>query len=156
MWTKWPVLDTRTGHFVHMFPDLIERQQIGFHVPQIVLPAKQDDPLHWFNIYHAKKTTDERHFLQEVLGIPVEEGEREITKQQLMDICDLGPPHLLEQKAMKKGYNWIVSGMDWGGTDYLPDLNLKKSTTVHTIVGVKNTGQIDILYFRRYPGMNYD
>ena len=52
-------------------------------------------------------------------------------------ICDLGPAHLLEEKAKKGFYNYIVSGMDWGGTDYLPDLSLKKSTTVHIVVGVR-------------------
>jgi hypothetical protein len=36
------------------------------------------------------------------------------------------------------------------------NLNLNKSTTFHVVVGVRSTGQIDILYFRRYPGMNYD
>ena len=25
-----------------------------------------------------------------------------------------------------------------------------------SVVGVRSTGQIDILYFRRHPGMNYD
>jgi hypothetical protein len=135
---------------------LLERLQVGFHVPQIVLPSVLNNPIRWHAIYHEKMTTDTRHFLQEILGIPTEEGERELTKQQLMDICDLGPPHLLEEKARKRAYKFIVSGMDWGGTDYLPDLNLKKSTTVHVIVGVKATGQLDILYFRRYPGMNYD
>jgi hypothetical protein len=29
----------------------------------------------------------------------------------------------------RDGVNFAVSGMDWGGTDYLPDLNLKKATT---------------------------
>jgi len=150
------ILNTRKGAFCHMYPNLITLQQVGFHVPQIVLPSVIENPIRWHQIYQDKMTTDQRHFLQEILGIPTEEGEREITKQQLMDICDLGPPHLLEQKAKQGFYNWIVSGMDWGGTDYLPDLNLKKSTTVHVTVGVRSTGQIDILYFRRYPGMNYD
>jgi hypothetical protein len=150
------LLDTRTGAFMHQYPHLINLQRVGFHVPQIVLPSVLNNPTRWHDIYQQKQTTDTRHFLQEIIGIPTEEGEREITKQQLMDICDLGPQHLLQEKAIKGGYNFIVSGMDWGGTDYLPDLNLKKSTTVHVIVGVKSTGQIDILYFRRYPGMNYD
>ena len=150
------LIDPRTGRFVHQFPHLIDNLQVGFHVPQIVLPWKTNDPLQWYRIYHAKQTTDNRHFLQEILGIPTETGERELTKQQLMDICDLGPSHKLQQKAKQGAYNWIVSGMDWGGTDYLPELNLKKSTTVHCVVGVKSSGQIDILYFFRYPGMNYD
>jgi hypothetical protein len=40
--------------------------------------------------------------------------------------------------------NFALRGMDWGGWDYLPDLNLRKSATVHAAQGTKSTGQIGI------------
>jgi len=59
-------------------------------------------------------------------------------------------------KAVQRQYRWVVSGCDWGGSDYIPELRIKKSTTVHVIMGILPGGQCDVLHMRRYSGMNYD
>jgi hypothetical protein len=58
--------------------------------------------------------------------------------------------------AVRGDYEWVVSGCDWGGSDHIPELRIKRSTTVHVIAGILPTGEFDLLHFRRYEGMNYD
>ena len=112
----------------------------------------------WTKIYRAKcRVGNSRQFIQEVLGIATEQGEREITRKQLEAICTLGVDlQNLLLKVKQNTYRWVVSGCDWGGSDYIPELRIKKSTTVHVIMGIKPQGQLEILHIRRYAGMNYD
>ena len=74
-----------------------------------------------------------------------------------MDICVLGRDfNALLRKAQQRDYEFVVSGCDWGGSDYIPAQHIKISTTVHVVVGVLPTGKLDILHIQRYSGMNYD
>jgi len=152
------ILQVREGKFIHAYPDMFDKGFRGFHIPQIIVPAVVYNQLRWAEIYRLKlKIGGTRKFIQEVLGIATEEGEREITRKQLEAICTLGnnlePLHM---KAINRGYRWVISGCDWGGSDYIPDLHIKVSTTVHVMVGICPNGQLDIIHFRRYSGMNYD
>ena len=152
------ILDVWAGKYVHAHPRRFEAGYRGFHVPQIIVPAVVYNPMRWAEIYKNKiRTGAGRKFMQEVLGVATEEGEKEITRKQLEDICVLGrdQPQLLG-KAVRGDYRWVVSGCDWGGSDHRPELRIKRSTTVHVIMGVLANGQFDILHFRRYEGMNYD
>jgi hypothetical protein len=91
------------------------------------------------------------------LGIAVADGEREITREDLAAICTLGGNLTdLRAKAQQHGYDFVVSGCDWGGADYLPAQHIKISTTVHVILGITGGRQFDILHMRRYNGMAYD
>jgi hypothetical protein len=151
------ILNVRTGGFVHAFPRLRDVGYVGFHIPQLIVPAVVYNPVRWADIYRMKnRVGGSRQFQQEVLGIATEEGEKEISRKQLEAICTLGSD--LEPLRLKaqRDYRWVVSGCDWGGSDYIPELRIKKSTTVHVIMGVLPSGQLDVLHMRRYSGMNYD
>ncbi len=151
------LLDMTTGKFIHAHPERVDRLRVGYHIPQLIVPAVYNNPIRWSEIYNLKLTGDERKFKQEILGIPTEEGEREITKQQLIAICTLGGNmQNLRERAASGYYKYVVSGLDWGGTDHLPDLKIKVSTTVHVIMGITSAGERHILHIRRYPGMDYD
>ena len=52
-------------------------------------------------------------------------------------------------------YKYVVSGCDWGGSDYNPAAKTKVSYTVHVILGVTFDGAMDILHMRQYSGMDY-
>jgi hypothetical protein len=151
-------IDVRQGRFIHSHSNLVAEGRLGFHVPQIILPSVVNNPVRWAKIHEMKlKQGGNRKFLQEFLGIAVEEGERELTKKNLMDICILGRDlNALLRKAQQKEYEFVVSGCDWGGSDYIPAYHIKISTTVHVIMGVTPMRKLDILYIRRYSGMNYD
>lgn len=151
-------IDIRSGKFIHAYPAKVTAGRKGFHLPQLCLPSVINNPVRWAKIYEMKvKQGGDRKFLQEVLGIAVEEGERELTKKNLTDICVLGHDlNVLRQKALEGAYEFVVSGADWGGSDYLPAQHIKISTTVHVVMGVTPVGKLDILHIRRYSGMNYD
>ncbi len=151
-------LDVKNGRFIHLHPNLVTKGQRGFHIPQIIVPAVVNNPMRWAEIYKNKvRFGGSRKFLQEILGIAVEEGEREITQKNLKDICVLGNDlQRLFIKAAQGGYDYVISGCDWGGSDYIPALHIKVSTTVHVILGVTPDGKLDIVHIRRYHGMGYD
>jgi hypothetical protein len=152
------LLNVRTGEFVHAFPRLRDLGYLGFHIPQLIAPVVVYDALRWAEIYRMKcRIGGSRQFQQEILGIATEEGEKEITRKQLENICILGSDlERLRLGAIQGKYRWVVSGCDWGGSDYIPELRIKKSTTVHAVLGILPTGQFDVLHLRRYSGMNYD
>jgi hypothetical protein len=149
------VQDVRLGQYVHTDQEMLRNMQLGFHIPQIIVPFFTEDPVRWAEIYNKKVSGgDYRKFLQEVLGIPTEEGEREITQQHLKDMCVLNMEEC-QAKAKRGQYLLVVSGCDWGGSDYIADLRTKASYTIHTVLGVNHDGTIDIIHFREYSGMDY-
>lgn len=150
------LLNVFRGEFIHADTKMLAEKQWGFHVPQIILPAVVKMPLRWESIYKQKLQGNHNKFLQELLGIPTEEGVREITRKHLEDICILGDPRPLQERARNKGYDFIVSGCDWGGSDYNASEKLKVSTTVHVVMGIDAHHKFDILHMRRYMGMDYD
>ncbi len=151
-------INVREGRFIHSHSNLVAAGRLGFHVPQIILPSVVNNPVRWAKIHEMKlKQGGNRKFLQEFLGIAIEEGEREITKKNLMDLCVLGPDlQSLRLRAVQGAYEYVISAADWGGSDYVPARHIKVSTTVHVIVGITPTHQFDILKIRRYSGMGYD
>jgi hypothetical protein len=150
-------IDVRDGEFAHTNDEAFRAERYGYHIPQLIVPAVVKNVKRWAQIYELKCKGDKRKFLQEVLGIPTEEGEREITRQHLMDLCTLGRDlGALKWKAANGKYQFVVSGCDWGGSDYQPMSKTKVSTTVHVIMGVTPLGECHILHISRHTGMNYD
>lgn len=151
------LLDVRNGRFYHADQNAFAMGRRGFHIPQLIVPAVVNNPARWAKIYNLKVTGNFRKFQQDVLGIATEEGEREITRKHLMEICTLGSNLTrLHENAANRKYMFVVSGCDWGGSDYNQALHIKKSTTVHCMMGITGTGQFEIIHFQRYEGMNYD
>lgn len=151
------LLPIREGRWCHTDRKQFENNKIGFHIPQIIVPAVINNPLRWAKIYEDKLKGNTRKFLQEILGIPTEEGEREITRGQLQAMCTLGKNlKYLHERAAAGHYVYVVSGCDWGGSDYIPAEHIKISTTVHVVMGITSTGECHIIHIRRYAGMDYD
>ena len=152
------VIDVTDGRFVHQNLAMLGRGNLGFHIPQVIIPEYANQPHKWMEIWTAFETYDIKKFMQEVLGIPTEEGMREITLHDLKGICVLNEsPESLKIEAQKDNgrYKYVVSGCDWGGSDYNPADKTKVSYTVHVILGVCWDGTIDILHIRQYSGMDY-
>ena len=135
----------------------------GFHVPQIIVPANTEDESKWLRIYSkAQDKTDFNGFCEEYLGEATEEGTKEISITDLQRACVLGDIKHLQQDFFKKGrsiydtYSHIVSGCDWGGSDYNVAMKSKVSYTAHVIMGIRRDGKFDLLDFTRYSGMDWD
>lgn len=150
------ILNMRDGNFEHAYADRYKAGYVGYHVPQILVPDYVEKAENWLTLYKAFKSYQRPKFLQEILGIPTEEGSREITLKDLQALCCLeeGPDALLA-KAQRNDYKFIVSACDWGGSDYNQVLKTKVSYTVHAILGLRHDNTIDILHGARYAGMDY-
>jgi hypothetical protein len=93
----------------------------------------------------------------ENFGIAIAEGSREITSQDLQRMCVLpDTPEQLKKKCKDGFYRVVISGCDWGGSDYNPSTKTKTSYTVHCIIGLAPDNHIDILHYKRYSGMMYN
>lgn len=152
------VIDVTDGRFVHQIQANFDQGYLGFHIPQIIIPEYANIPQKWMEIWNAFQSYDIKKFLQEILGIPTEEGMREITTQDLKNICVLPetPETLKSLSSPGQGrYKYTVSGCDWGGSDYNPASKTKVSYTVHVILGICWDGSIEIAHIRQYSGMDY-
>jgi hypothetical protein len=152
------VIDVTDGRFVHQVQSRFEQGYLGFHIPQIIIPDYANIPQKWMEIWNAFQSYDIKKFMQEILGIPTEEGMREITTQDLKNMCVLPetPETLKNLSGPSHGrYKYTVSGCDWGGSDYNPASKTKVSYTVHVILGVCWDGSIEIIHIRQYSGMDY-
>jgi hypothetical protein len=150
------LLNVMHGEFVHSDQSALAQGRVGFHVPQIVVPFVINNPARWHQIYQRKITGDKIKFQQELLGLPSEEGEREITRAQLEAICILEDSASLQRRAMNNGYLYMVSGADWGGSEFNQANKIKVSTTVHVMLGILPTGNLDVVHMKRYLGMGYE
>lgn len=150
------ILNVTDGVYVHRYPELLKKGKVGLHIPQLIIPDLVNKPIKWKQIWDSFNDYDQKNFLQEVLGIPTLEGAREITLEELKATCVLTDNYRQRMaKANSRYYKHIVSGCDWGGSDYNPSDNTKVSFTVHVILGLAPDGGIDILHMRKYSGMNY-
>jgi|GEM_PF-4288282 hypothetical protein len=149
------LLDVTKGRFMHLDEGNFNKNQIGFHIPQIIVPFVVNNKMRYAEIYRKKLEQDPRKFFQENLGIPTEEGERELTESDLINICTLGSPDIPREKAKKGEYRFVISGCDWGGSDYDVSLKTKVSYTVHAMIGQNLDNSYDIIHMKRYEGMSY-
>lgn len=155
--TKQP-LQVHQGHWLHQDTLKLKAGFIGFHIPQVIIPDYVYKPHKWREIIesYTKYRHNMKKFIQEILGIPTEEGQREITMKDLIRMCDESLTYEQMKARAKKGYySHVISGCDWGGSDYNPASRTKVSYTVHAIVGIAPDKKVDILHIKQYSGMDY-
>lgn len=154
--TTSQLLDVTNGHWVHRDNRRLEAGFVGFHIPQVIIPSYVNEQDKWRELIEQYDKYSIKKFVQEVLGIPTEEGQREITLKELKSMCveEWSKESRLEYARSGKYYA-VVSGCDWGGSDYNPAENTKVSYTVHVILGIHPDGYYDILHMRQYSGMDY-
>lgn len=153
-WTS-KKLDVVDGMWIHEHPERLEMHRVGFHVPQVIIPEYVYDYRQYAEMYRHFVEDDPNIVLNEIFGIPVEQGAREITAKDLEAICVLGPKQKLLNDAKAGLYRIVFSAFDWGGSDHQQASNTKKSYTVHTLMGITHEMELHILDFRRYAGMAY-
>lgn len=153
-------LNVREGQWDFESLSALSLGKIGFHVPQIIVPANTENKAKWLRIYNAAQDKNNfKGFCEEYLGEATEQGTKEISVKDLERICVLGDIKTLQQNVFKnknRMYDFLISGCDWGGSDNNPAEKTKVSYTVHVIIGVKADGTYDILDMNRYAGMDWD
>lgn len=150
-------IDVSSGHFVHANSKALEAGRIGIHVPQCIIADLANNPIQWGRIYQKVTRTDPNKVMQECFGIAVATGAREITQRDLQRLCVLDlDDDQIKERCRTGYYRLIVSGCDWGGSDYNAATKTKQSYTVHCILGLAPDGATDILHYYRYSGMDYE
>jgi hypothetical protein len=151
------LVDPTNGCWHHHFDKPLQAGLVGLHVPQIIIPEFANDPIEWNTLYSQFRAfKGGPKFIQEVLGIPTEEGSKELTEHDLKRICVLPEsPEVLKKHAAEGRYKYVLSGCDWGGSEFMPEFSQRESLTVHAIIGVLPNGKVDILHFKDYAGMGY-
>ena len=153
--TGWE-LDVANGFFAHHYASRLEENLIGLHVPQVAIPEFTSEFKYWSKIVMASRGPNRNQFAQEILGIPCEAGHREVTEERLRQICVLTDNEETRKRKARDGtYRYIISGCDWGGSEFDPVYKIKTSYTAHAIIGLAEDGYWDILHLRRYPGQSY-
>ena len=140
------ILNVRSGQYVAAYPDRMMTFR-GFHVPQIVVPAIAENPQKWSRLFNKVLRWPIDAIMQEILGISCSQGTRLITLEDIRKVSIL--PTTLELQKHVTDYVFTVGGVDWGVAE-------QTSFTVHTIIGMKPDGHIDVLYARRFQGFNPD
>lgn len=148
-------IDPLRGFYVYENPAGFEKNIISIHIPQIINPDKANDALEWNGIYKTM-IRDPKKLIQEKLGIPLAEANQEVSESDLRRICVLEDgPEARKAKCRERYYRMIVSGFDWGGSDYNPMTRTKISSTAHVILGVSPDDRVHILHCRRHAGKDY-
>lgn len=150
------LLNPMNGEFVHEDYRRLLAGRPSFHTPQLIVPEYCSGEK-WMEIWNDWLHYPRPKFLKEVMGIPVASGIREINESDLKALCtDTTFARIqAELRSGKRKYRYIVSGCDWGGSDYNPAAKTKQSYTVHVMLGINPNGVFDLLHAARYAGMDY-
>jgi hypothetical protein len=149
-------IDPIGGRFVSEDRSRAEAGFRSLHIPQVIVPSMVGNPADWGTFYRQFTLYDRPKFLMENLGIPTENGPRELTEEHLRRICTLGSYASGLKRSKENYYRFLVSGCDWGGSDYNPQTKTKKSYTVHCILGVTRDLKFDLVHLSRYYSMDYE
>ena len=139
-------LDVYHGEWMATYEDRMRDFQ-GYHTPQIIFPAIVNNPNLWSRVVQNKIRQTESAFKQETLGISCSTGSRIITQRDIDEHSLL--PSMLELQSKLSRYPKLVGGLDWGGAE-------RESFTVHTIIGIRADGRMDVVYAKRYQGFSPD
>jgi len=134
--------DDARAHWVHTFKDRVGVHD-GYHLPQSVMAAHFFYPHKWDELKYDQQKAPYAQFMNERMGVAVDEGVVLISEAQIRNACALEPfaPNTYDAwsyqsaVARSKTYKWVVMGIDWGGKGE----STKTSRTVVTLVG-KNPG----------------
>jgi hypothetical protein len=88
----------------------------GFWIPQIIMPMHCLVPDKWARLLDKLKNYPEHKFLNEVMGLPIGDGDQAITEELIRQMCIETLP-MLEKKSPQNADKaaYIAAGIDWGG-----------------------------------------
>lgn len=139
-------LDVRAGRWVPFVKSRDDSFR-GYHVPQVVVPFMVENPVNWSLIWKDIQRLPESLIMQEVFGISESSGSRIIDESHIRKQSTLPSMNVLRHNLDR--YVMRLSGVDWGGAE-------ENSFTVHTVIGIRADGRVDVLYAQRYYAYDPD
>ena len=139
-------LDTRTGYYVHAFP---ERKNTfpGYHVSQVTHPLHCALPDKWKDLLSKMYDYSKVKFYNEVLGIPCDESVKLLSLQDLKDACNSFEQDYNEALKKIPNYDIRVLGVDWSGGGLLGH----SYTSCAILAGRPGSDTLDTLFTARLP-----
>lgn len=141
-------INVREGKWVATRPDI--KDAIGFHIPQIVIPARTT-PKKWKEL---REKAENVHYgpikmANEVFGLASGSGNRILSIREAVSCCDSTKKEFDTGWPMdQRGINTVVVGVDWSVTGGVA------SYTVVTVYGFNYLGQMFNLYSERLQGID--
>ena len=128
------------GKWVALNP---EGKYPGFHVPQIIRHHKdpQKRAKQWREVLEKYETYPRTQFLNEVLGLSVEQGLQPISRADI-EAAKYELPMTIQRTPEYK-LPMVFMGIDWG-------ITAERSFTVVTIGGFDLDGQFKVIYAKRF------
>ena len=142
------ILNSAKGQWVDFNPG--ERQTMGFHLAQPIIPYYNEIHSEWLDVYH-KCYTKGYSMLQvynEVFGLAYDIGSKPITEEKLKSLCVLGDMKDIYRNHAHR-YSAVFFGVDWG-------VNPASSRTVGALGGIREDGIIEIFYIRIFKNTDYE
>lgn len=142
------LLSPREGFWYDLKPEATMK---GFHVSQLILPRNVEVEDRWKRLLEKHETYPPAKFNNEVLGISDAIGNRMLSKEELVALCDdytvelpLSGAHVDTRK-----YRLICGGVDWSGGG-----TVATSRTVAWVWGLRHDHKLETMYFKIFPGRN--
>ncbi len=144
------VIHPKYGRWIHRYPER-RFQFAGYHVPQPIMHIHYSEPAKWSELLAKREGygnyTPEK-YMNEVLGESCGTGVQLVSMDELQKACQLehanDPRDPGKVVDLLKKYRYKVLAVDWGGggADGV-------SLTVATVMGITNTGVVDVLWAKR-------
>ena len=134
-------LYTQDGRWWHRAPER-RNDYLGVHIPQPIMSWHANDRDRWITLHNIIKTANQAELWNEVFGEPYDSLFKPITAGDLQRAACLGHPNKLRDALSRRSqYSFLAMGIDWGGGGISG-----VSRTKASIVGISNTGKLDVIY----------
>lgn len=133
----------------------------GYRVPQIMVPWIITTKEQWLKLLWKRDNYPFGKFYNEVLGLSYDSASKPITRDELIECCDVGHrlwPDNPDPKLVERARRMIlVGGIDWGegndGAETGPTGKIRPASyTVFTVGTYVNPKQFKVYFVKKYVG----
>lgn len=139
------LINPRRGFWQHMVKAYVGRN-MGYHVPQIIMPMHWESPVKWEELILKRDTWAPHMFMNEIMGESYDVGARVITLDDIRRASNLGWANTIENALAQLGrYEQPTLAVDWGGHG-------EEETSLTGISVVAKAGkELHVLYMEQLP-----
>ena len=141
-------LQPREGCWRHTYPER-RLDFAGYHMPQQIFPLHYEDPIKWRDLLAKRDGGNETAYYNEVCGEAHDVGTTLVNIDELRAACDDRPNDLKYAERRVGDYPYRVLSVDWGGGGASG-----VSRTVMGLLGMTDSGRVDVLYAVRFKTSN--
>lgn len=141
-------INTEEGYWLHTIPER-RFEYAGYHAPQPIFPMHCRSYSKWKELLDKRENDDEYSFMTEILGESWDVGSKLVTLSDLRAACVLPWDNVASSAAQgynKRGHLFRVLAVDWSGGG-----SKEESLTALAVLGVLNTGRIEVMWMKKYP-----